>query len=389
MVKITLNNVSRDSAYKQAIIDIATGTCTVDDGDEIEARLLTSKMDFSHPLLTQPTLHSSNHTYLYQYDDFDGLIDVAKFTYATLIHADNPLKCKFKIRPSKKFLQLKQPYQIPFSIDSKKEASELLSVEQFNSLISRFNGFSFQYQDTVLLEQVITVQDLPPAINGDLLYQTNQDIAEFCKQADNIRKYEIRYINRFIGFGVFAREDIKQGENISCYCGVKTGNKNTFKGYAYKQKDAFNMLIDAMHYGNFARFINHAPYANQTLQIKSSSDVLESNLVNQVHGLYGYNVVIYVAKRDIKKGEQLLANYGKHYFTSDGEYYIRQDGQVIDAANQIIKESRQQRRQALKIMSNYGIKQAQLILIRKPALIFGGALLLTYFLTRSQTLLSI
>ena len=197
MLNITIDNVNRDSPYKQAVIDIATGICIVDDVHEIETRLLASTMDFNHPLLTQPILHSSNHTYLYSYDDFDGLIDAAKFVYATLIQADNPLACEFKITPSAIFLRLKEQYQIHFSIDYKKPASERLSLEQLNLMISRFNGIYFQYQDTICIDQLITVNDLPPLINGDLLYQINQEMAQFCKQADEMDKYELRYILSF------------------------------------------------------------------------------------------------------------------------------------------------------------------------------------------------
>jgi hypothetical protein len=202
MVNLTLGNFNQESPFKQAIIHLVRRTCTIDDGQEINIDLLTKHPDFSHPLLTQSILTSANDTYVYEYDDFEGLLNAAKYIYATLIHANNPLDCEFKITPSAQFVRLKKQYKIPFSIHYKRKAREELELKQFNSMISRFKDFDFQYQDNISLDETITLNSLPTDVNGDLLFEANLDIMQFCQQEDNFHKFEIRYINRFIGFGI-------------------------------------------------------------------------------------------------------------------------------------------------------------------------------------------
>ncbi len=369
MVNITLGNYNQDSPFKQAIIDIATGMCVVD-GQEIETKLLAKTMDFSHPLLTQPILESSGCSYVYEYDDFDGLVDAAKFIYATLIQANNPLDCEFRIAPSVNFVRLKNQYKIPLSIDYKKQARELIGIEQFNLMISRFNGFNFQYLDNIVLEQKITPKNLPLDVDGDLLYQTDLKIAQFCKQADDMRKFEIRYINRFIGFGVFAREDIEKGEFLAQYCGLKTVNRvGNFYVFGQK-KDALNSRIDAKHYGNIARFINHAPKNLNPIHDKRCRKALVSNIIGKEHNLYGSEVVIYTAHQNISKGEQLLMDYGESYFRTDADmFFIKHNGNIVDSDNKKINESSRQRQHSLQLMAQHGVKQAQWLLVRKPLIV--------------------
>ena len=384
MVKITLRNIKQDSTFKQAVIDVASGLCVVDDGPEMETRLLATTMDFSHPLLTQSILSPSGAEYVYEYDDFDGLLDATKFIYATLIQVHNPCDCKFRITPSVNFIRLKKQYQIPFSIDCKKQASELITIQQINSMISRFHDFDFQYQDSIVLDKTLAFKDFPPAVDGDLIYQTNPELARFCKQVDAIHKFELRYINRFIGFGVFARKDMVEGEWITHYCGVKILHGDLGGAYVFgKNQDAFNLRIDAMHSGNISRFVNHAPiHCNE--QATSSSEVLESNIIPEIHSLYGNDIIIYTAKRNISKGEQLLVDYGVNYFfNKEGMYSIKHNGNIMGPKNKMIKESRKQKQHTLRLMSRYDIKQAKWLLIRKPLIVMTVTLLFAFFLTRS------
>ena len=384
MPKLTLSNANRDSLIKQVVIDVATGMCVADDREPVAIGLIASTLDFIHPLLSQPILYPSNGSYVYEYDDLDGLLDAAKFVYATLIQVENPQACEFHIRASSRFVRLKEHYKIPFSINHKKQAKEWISLEQFNAMISRFNGITFHYQDTLELEQILTISHLPAEVNADLLYQTDPEILEVCKQADDLDKYEIRYINRFIGFGVYARQDIAEDEWITHYCGLKNTTTDVGGSYAFGQKqDTLKLRIEALNFGNLSRFINHAPKRAHLSLNNVPCGVLDLNAVAELHGLHGNDVIVYRADRAIAKGEQILINYGEKYFPTETDMlYMKKNGHVVCTQNNKVKESRQQRHVSLQFMAQQGAKEAQWRLMEKPLIILALSLLCSWLIIR-------
>ncbi len=385
MVKVSLTNQNPESSCKQAIIDIATGMCVVDDGGEIPVRLLKNRNDFVHPLLTHPVPGSSSHLYSCKYEDLQGLLDIAKCVYATLIQVENPLDCKFHIAPSPKFLQLKTRYQIPFSIDHKKPAGELISPEQLNVMISRLAGYTFEYRDTVFLEETLQVCDLPDMVDGDSLYRDNPEILQFCKQADDFGKVELRYINHFTGFGVFARKELCQGEKIAWYCGYKSPPLSDDNRYVFgRRNDVFNRRMDARQNGSISRFINHAPDKIDASCKTPCAGIIAANLKHSIDNVQGMDIIVLVAKRDILKGEQLFYDYGLNYFRdTDKVFLFKRNGTLIDCDQKKIRDSRRQRRAILREMSYCGVRHAQREIFRRPAIIFTVTILFSWFLTRS------
>ena len=193
-----------------------------------------NESDFSHPLLKEPFTPSPDHLFHYEYDDVDGLLYSAIFIYATLLRADNPRSCLFKINPSLVFQQLSFGDELYVSIHRHKIAQESINISQFESLVGHLFNVKFKFSECLIIEDMFTVQDLPPTINGDALYQTKSHIVELLKVPKEFSRYELRYINSMMGFGVFSREEIKNGDIIGMYSGVKTANRPVTLKYAFK-----------------------------------------------------------------------------------------------------------------------------------------------------------
>ncbi|MBB63665.1 MAG: hypothetical protein CMO81_01210 [Waddliaceae bacterium] len=117
----------------------------------------------------------------------------------------------------------------------------------------------------------------------------------------------IQWLNEEIGFGVFAEEDIEQGQFIAEYTGVirrswwfwKPPSQYAFR-YPTARVESKNFAIDASKEGNVTRFINHDPYGN--------IEAIGVYLVND------FMRVILVSQRNIKEGSELSFDYGINYW---------------------------------------------------------------------------
>ncbi|NGX45970.1 MAG: hypothetical protein K940chlam2_01151 [Chlamydiae bacterium] len=118
------------------------------------------------------------------------------------------------------------------------------------------------------------------------------------------QKVTISYLGRKVGYGVIATEDIPPNEILNHYAGylrpdadISAENDSTFALDDFK-----NYSIDAMHQGNWARFMNHAPEE-------------ETNVTAWEHyAEFGPRIIFTAGKKGVKKGEQLLYSYGEDYW---------------------------------------------------------------------------
>lgn len=117
--------------------------------------------------------------------------------------------------------------------------------------------------------------------------------------------FAIRMVNPLIGNGVFTKKAIPRGAFVGEYAGVVRRRKRFFDrnndyvfGYVIGPQDT-PFVIDAKDKGNFTRFINHSFAPNLI------SKWIISN--NRAH-------IIFVAKRNIDKDEQLTYDYGPYYW---------------------------------------------------------------------------
>lgn len=359
MATVLLTNKNPDSKYKKARINIATDKCILDEEKEVEREQL-SHLGFEHPLIADKTLQHADSIFHYQYDDIDGLLHTATYVYSTLLHVDNPVACKFKINPSAAFYASYETDSIHFSINSDRFAREIISISQLETIVTNLSDYKFQFLDSVLIDEEFTLNDLPKSIDGDLLYTASSKLVQLLKTPCDLKRFELRYINPFMGFGVFSRALIKKGETIFFYGGVKKISDTHDARYAFDYRlDCLKMYLDAREYGNIARFVNHAPNPNRENSSLSSS-LLEANVDSTSNYLYGIEIVFFTANKDIAPGEQLLVDYGDKFFKTAPMRRFKNGGKT--SLKNVLNSSPKKLTQ-LRVMAEQGVKKAQQYLL--------------------------
>ena len=120
----------------------------------------------------------------------------------------------------------------------------------------------------------------------------------------------IGWINETIGYGVFAEEELPKGSYVGEYTGIIRKNdlrrcfeplNNYCVTYPIVDELGKNFFLDGKDFGNVTRFINHSYTPNLRFY----------NVFDE-----GFYHRIFLTERHIKKGEQLLFNYGKGYWNA-------------------------------------------------------------------------
>jgi hypothetical protein len=377
MSKLILHNTNPAALHQTVLVDLMSGYSTVDHQLNMLTAEFMGTIDFSHPLLKEPGLSQHGAYYDYTYDTVHDFFSIPKRIYATLLHASKPWLCQFKITPSEKYRLLKTDYALFFSAVAQRAAKESMSTQQLNAFISSRDNAAFQYQDKVILDQILTVHELAKSMDGDHLYQANADIEQFCLSMDNTEALELRYINQHVGMGVFARERFPKDSIIVQYCGELSPEQDA--DYTYKVDttlSSYALFLDARTHGNMARFINYAPDEPVIHPHPFSKTLTTANTRTQSYNCYGNNVVIFFARRAIEKGEQLLNDYGDAYF-KDLRYIprLQVNGSVKNYLGKPMKDTPAQRFQTLTLLKQQGVKQAHWLLLKKPTLVLLSVLL--------------
>lgn len=128
------------------------------------------------------------------------------------------------------------------------------------------------------------------------------------------QKYEgpwyMKFINEKIGYGIYAAADIKNGDFVGDYVGIiydsSIASNSEFSDLRYTwalhhplDPKGPHFFITAVKHCNFMRYINHSFDPNVA--------AIPVYMEGQWHQTY-------VACKDIKKDEQILANYGTGYW---------------------------------------------------------------------------
>ena len=364
MVSIVLGNNNPDSPDTKVTINLLSGVCTGANNLQIDCKQLLAKKDFVHPLLIRSPLRGTDNIFCYQYDDLPGLLDSAMNVYATLIHAQSPQDCQFKISPSSLFCNTEKTKNIHFSIRKNCVANETVSIRQLEKIVGGVSDIVFQYSDEIIIDDQFGVADLPDEINGDELCSADEFIAGMLKKHIDLNRLEIRYINPAMGFGVYSRDVIKQGEVIGIYTGLKqtASTVQAIHTYVYwTQSDFLNMYVDARRYGNITRFINHAFDSDKP-------GFSNANISAKNYKLYGVEFIIHSAKKDIPKGEQLLVNYGEEYFKNRRSLRFKTNSERSIDASTILSTKNAG---AIRVMAEHGVKHAQIWLFLRMLAISG------------------
>lgn len=157
-------------------------------------------------------------------------------------------------------------------------------------------------------------QDKEYSINPDLNKRLEKKYGELIKEGYVAPLY-IKWVNKFVEYGAFANTNLKRGDMICEYTGIlceDTGDVDNLYLWDYptyffkttpgkKRRKKIRFCVDAEKSGNVARFINHTTHQYQNVGI-------------QIVPAQGFWHIIYVARKDIKKGEQFLTHYGVEYW---------------------------------------------------------------------------
>lgn len=379
MVAIYLRNHDSQSEMKAVKFTISSHreTCDVLYHDTpskrvpLEAFFTSDEKAFQHPLLQTEIADKIDGVYCIQYADLDELAFVGRKFYATLIRKG---KQATKIR-----IQYTGPdytrTKIPFSIDPNHMAQEKLSLAQFESFVRvQYKLPSFHWFQGILIDEVIALPSLPKQIDADSLFEGQRFSAEYLTQTIAV---ECRYISDKIGLGVFASETLPADKLLMLYSGrlVLPSRKPNSAYYFKTQYNGFKRNIDSLTAGCYSRFVNHAPR-------KSESGYLSANLAVSYQSYFGFSLVTYKTLREIKKGEQLLIDYGPRYWEKTKEALfpvakkvtlVTHEGEAIQHAEAISKET-------FYNMAQNGISKAQIRVFRRPLIALALSLLVVFCL---------
>ncbi|GMT14207.1 hypothetical protein PFISCL1PPCAC_5504, partial [Pristionchus fissidentatus] len=137
------------------------------------------------------------------------------------------------------------------------------------------------------------------------------------------------------GYGAFIGEDVKKGEFVVEYVGeIISVEEAERRGRMYdklKLSYTFTLnddeVVDATRAGNIARFINHSNYPNCSAR---------------VWVVQGDHRIGIVARRDLKKGEELFFNYG--YSQTHKAKFTNKEREGIDVSLLDLPRQRRKRR---------------------------------------------
>lgn len=369
MVTITLTNNNLNSKDLNVSLNLRLGLCSFPDGREVNLKQFLAQSDFTHPILSTPFTLNDDNFYHYEYDNFRELFEAPVFFYTILLHADSPYLCTFKINPSKNFQAYKRDDNLYFSIDSNKPAEETISIDQLNSIVRTMLQIKFQFSEDLIINDSFSFDDLPPEVNGDNLFTVQEYLYDILENPGDLSRFEIRYFDPKIGFGVFSRTVIKTDDIVGVYTGIKMNQCPKSSNFTFKpEKDCLNMYIDAKYYGNITRFINHAPDPEKENEMFKSPPGLIANVLSAIYYFNGISVIVFVAKRDILPGQQLLVNYGDEYFINTIPTRFKVGRRFNDYLN-IFSINRINQ---IRIMARYGVQKAQTYLNLRLIYIFFG-----------------
>ena len=374
MVNIILTNQNLHAQVKHVNIDMLHRVCTIDHSDEMPLMSFLQTVDFEHPLLTEPFKSAPDYQFKFEYHTVDELFRSAILLYSTLLQVDNPKACHFRIKPSDRFQYHAVEKEIYLSIHPNKPAKKTIPIRQLEQVINQLNNEPFKFSENLIIDDSLTINDLPDSIDGDKLYQTDPAIIQLMQCPAKLNYLELRYVHPHIGLGVFSRKSIPMGEIISLYSGVKKQHDLSTYNYAFvKKNDCLNLYLDARQQGNILRFVNHAPNPpSPPHSAKRQTKFLHANVHSKVHTIQGIDVIIYSAIKDISPGEQLLVDYGSEYYPKNNYYRFKHNGRVSTPIQIYFKQFTRHQLTLMWCMSDQGIKDATIYLYLRMLLIIGS-----------------
>jgi len=139
---------------------------------------------------------------------------------------------------------------------------------------------------------------------------------------------ESRYIKDKLSKGLFAKQNIKKGTKIVIYFGDVLDEEELLEKYNENKdvmkyiRKGYDFIVDGSIGYNTKNINLSGVYVNDILKLKSKSmkdmeHYHKSRNICNVEVLNTTDFPVYIAKRDIKKGQELFIHYGLHYWLLD------------------------------------------------------------------------
>lgn len=242
--------------------------------------------------LEKTTLLAKDQQVLYQKNQFD-------FTPIELAQLLGREKCYRILQPS-------YAYTIKIQLKGKTDF-EVLTPEKFKEKIGIHYRPWNRFENYSILKSAI--KNCPLLLRWKWSGSENQEMGK--RYQDLFLKgytvdLVIKWIDESIGYGLFANQDIADGEFVGEYTGVV---RRTFRKHPDLNEYCFQyptkywswkyFVIDALKEGNYLRFANHSD--RPTMQ---PSTAMDRGLLHQ----------IFFTTRKIKKGTELTFDYGTDFW---------------------------------------------------------------------------
>ena len=153
----------------------------------------------------------------------------------------------------------------PSKQDAKKTYRTIAELKKF------FKKHGMQYLER---NEFVYQPVLKRNMKKDSYYLGHKDVADFLtkKYEDLVRNYhrapiELRWVNKNVGYGVFAYKPIKKGDFIATYTGQvdykeKIDDKDYCWAYSVCADDKKPLSCDSKYKGNEMRYVNHGSHSN-------------------------------------------------------------------------------------------------------------------------------
>jgi hypothetical protein len=120
-------------------------------------------------------------------------------------------------------------------------------------------------------------------------------------QAVDVTRCVVAHVNEHVGYGLFAGVAMRSGDFLCRYGALATAADSVDRRNYCVQSGVPGVALDARAHRSLGAYVNHAPVAHANVALNCLFE-------------RGAEQVFLVTTRDVERGEQLLADYGRAYF---------------------------------------------------------------------------
>ncbi|KAI9359923.1 hypothetical protein DFJ73DRAFT_773855 [Zopfochytrium polystomum] len=136
------------------------------------------------------------------------------------------------------------------------------------------------------------------------------------------QRFEVRWVSKEIGYGVFAKMHVAKGSIVGVFGSVITNSDNSDYMWTYPSEildadgNVISLGFDAQYRGNFLRFVNHADGPNTEVVYVPYDGIWQ---------------IVYMAVRLIEAGEELTVDYGSNYWEHRPGMLVQEGQRAVES----------------------------------------------------------